>query len=229
MAAPVEQELRRAVADLDALGVRWALVDGLATSVRSVPRFTKDLDFAVAVANDSEAEDVVLRLCGRGYQPVEVLEQDYVERLSGVRLERTGSDVIVDLLFASSGIEDEVVANATRLQVLPRLSAPVATTGHLIALKILRAGRAGGSEADAAGCAPSQGCAQGRGYASRGSRGRLRQAGGGAWSGTRTWYVYGTVILYQRGRSVPQWQSVPARPARACSLFFSRSMTITCR
>ena len=140
MATPVEQELRRAVADLDALRVRWALVGGLAISVRSVPRFTKDLDFAVAVVNDSEAEDVVLRLRGRGYQPAGVLEQDYVERLSGVRLGRAGSDVIVDLLFASSGIEDEVVANATRLQVLPRLSAPVATTGHLIALKVL-AGR----------------------------------------------------------------------------------------
>ena len=62
VATLVEQELRRAVADLDALRVRWALVGGLAISVRSVPRFTKDLDLAVAVVNDSEAEDVVLRL-----------------------------------------------------------------------------------------------------------------------------------------------------------------------
>jgi hypothetical protein len=108
---------------------------------RSVPRFTKDLNFAIAVANDPEAEDVVHQLRGRGYQPVEVLEQEYVERLSGVRLERSGSDVIVDLLFASSGIENEVVTSATRLEVLPQLSAPVATTGHLIALKTL-AGRA---------------------------------------------------------------------------------------
>lgn len=75
MATPVEHELRRAVADLDALRVRWALVGGLAISVRSVPRFTKDLDFAVAVADDSEAEDVVLRLRGRGYQPVESLSR----------------------------------------------------------------------------------------------------------------------------------------------------------
>jgi Nucleotidyl transferase AbiEii toxin, Type IV TA system len=140
MASPVESALRRAVADLDALKVRWALIGGLAVSVRSVPRFTKDLDFAIAVANDSEAEDVVHQLRGRGYQPVEVLEQEYVERLSGVRLERSGSDVIVDLLFASSGIENEVVTSAARLEVLPQLSAPVATTGHLIALKTL-AGR----------------------------------------------------------------------------------------
>jgi hypothetical protein len=140
MASPVESALRRAVADLDALKVRWALIGGLAVSVRSVPRFTKDLDFAIAVANDSEAEDVVHQLRGRGYQSVEILEQEYVERLSGVRLMRSGSDVIVDLLFASSGIENEVVASATRLGVLPQLSAPVATTGYLIALKTL-AGR----------------------------------------------------------------------------------------
>lgn len=140
MASPVESALRGAVADLDALKLRWALIGGFAVSVRSVPRFTKDLDFAIAVTNDSEAEDIVHQLRGRGYQPVEVLEQEYMERLSGVRLERSGSDVIVDLLFASSGIENEVVTSATRLEVLPQLSAPVATTGHLIALKTL-AGR----------------------------------------------------------------------------------------
>ncbi len=64
MATPVEQELRKAVTDLDALRVRWALVGGLAISVRSVPRFTKDLDFAVAVANDSEAEDAPVATTG---------------------------------------------------------------------------------------------------------------------------------------------------------------------
>ncbi len=42
---------------------------GLVISVRSVPRFTKDLDFAVAVANDSEAEDVVHRLRGVAISP----------------------------------------------------------------------------------------------------------------------------------------------------------------
>jgi hypothetical protein len=138
--APVESALGGAVADLSALNVQWALVGGLAVSVRAIPRFTKDLDFAIAVASDSEAEDVVHRLRARGYNPVEVIEQDYVERLSGVRLAHDGLDVVVDLLFASSGIENEVVAGADRLEVLPGLIAPVATTAHLIALKIL-AGR----------------------------------------------------------------------------------------
>jgi hypothetical protein len=49
--ASVESALRAAVSDLNAIGVRWALVGGLAVSARAVPRFTKDLDFAVAVAS----------------------------------------------------------------------------------------------------------------------------------------------------------------------------------
>lgn len=139
--APVERALRRIVADLNAVvNARWALVGGLAVSARTIPRFTKDLDFAVAVASDDEAQDVVRRLRSHGYRPITVLEQDYVERLSGVRLAHEGSDVAVDLLFASSGIENEVVASADRLEVLPSLTAPVATTAHLIALKVL-AGR----------------------------------------------------------------------------------------
>jgi hypothetical protein len=138
--ASVESALQQAAADLNAVGVRWALVGGLAVSARAVPRFTKDLDFAVAVGNDAEAEDVVRRLRVRDYHPVQVLEQDYVGRLSGVRLELKGSDVMVDLLFASSGIETEVVARAERLEVLPGLTVPVATTANLIALKVL-AGR----------------------------------------------------------------------------------------
>lgn len=136
----VESALRMAVADLNAVKARWALVGGLAVSARTVPRFTRDLDFVVAVASDDQAEDIVHSLRSRDYDPVEILEQDYVERLSGVRLAHKGSDVVVDLLFASSGIENEIVASAERLEMLPGLTALVATKAHLIALKVL-AGR----------------------------------------------------------------------------------------
>lgn len=37
----------------------WALVGGLAVSVRTEPRFTRDLDLAVAVSNDREAESIL--------------------------------------------------------------------------------------------------------------------------------------------------------------------------
>ncbi|HWZ88798.1 MAG TPA: nucleotidyl transferase AbiEii/AbiGii toxin family protein, partial [Polyangiaceae bacterium] len=45
--------------------------------------------------------------------------------------------VYVDLLFASSGIEDAIVAAAEELVVLEALAIRVATRGHLIAMKVL--------------------------------------------------------------------------------------------
>ena len=44
---------------------------------------------------------------------------------------------VIDLLFASSGIEAEIVAAAETIELLPRLPMRVATVGHLIALKVL--------------------------------------------------------------------------------------------
>jgi len=40
----LEDVLRQAVADLTTFGVRFALVGGLAVSIRAEPRFTKDAD-----------------------------------------------------------------------------------------------------------------------------------------------------------------------------------------
>lgn len=41
------------------------------------------------------------------------------------------------MLFASSGIEPEIVAAAEPIEVLPELELAVARTGHLIAVKLL--------------------------------------------------------------------------------------------
>jgi len=48
----LEAALRHIVSDLDALGVRWAIVGGLAVSARAEPRTTRDVDVAVAVTCD---------------------------------------------------------------------------------------------------------------------------------------------------------------------------------
>ena len=52
----------------------FALV-GLAVSARTEPRFTRDLDFAVAVTNDPEAEEVVYNLQRVGYLVAATIEQ----------------------------------------------------------------------------------------------------------------------------------------------------------
>lgn len=137
---PVDTALAQAVADLNAVGARYALVGGVAVGLRSVVRFTRDLDFAVAVPGDQEAEAVVFGLRQRGYSVSADLEQTYVDRLCTIRLLRHDSDVIVDLLFANCGLENDIVDYAENVEVIPGVYAPVARTGHLIAMKAL-AGR----------------------------------------------------------------------------------------
>jgi predicted nucleotidyltransferase len=90
------------------------------------------------VRDDQQAEAVVRQLVDSGYRPGAVLEQYVAGRLATVRLvHRSRPDVVIDLLFASSGIEPEIVEQAEALEVLPGLVVPVANVGHLIAMKLL--------------------------------------------------------------------------------------------
>jgi DNA-binding TFAR19-related protein (PDSD5 family) len=116
-----------------------ALIGGFAVSVRAEPRFTRDLDLAVAVASDSQAEQLIYEFCQQGFSVLAMLEQEAQHRLATVRLQKNQVDygLVVDLLFASSGIEREIAEAADILEVFPKVFVPVAKTGHLIALKLL--------------------------------------------------------------------------------------------
>jgi predicted nucleotidyltransferase len=116
------------------------LIGGLAVAARAEPRTTRDVDVAVSVADDGEAEQVVAALLRRGYRLFAQLEHTDTDRLGGVRLVSPAEreeGLVADLLFASSGIESEVVEEAETLEIMPGLAVPVARTGHLIALKVL--------------------------------------------------------------------------------------------
>ena len=134
----LEVALRRVVSLLDEAGATCALIGGLAVSVRVEPRFTRDVDLAVAAATDTDAEALVQRLLTAGCTVISTVEQAAVGRLATVRLLTGAADgPVIDLLFASSGIEAEVIARAERLEVLEGLEIPVATTPDLITLKLL--------------------------------------------------------------------------------------------
>ena len=130
----------RVLRDLNDLGIGHAVIGGLAVSARVEPRMTRDVDIVIAATDDRAAEDVVHRLLGLGYVVDAVLEQSAAGRLATTRLlppMLADSGVVVDLLFASSGIEREVVDAAEPLQILTDAVAPVASVGHLLALKLL--------------------------------------------------------------------------------------------
>jgi len=139
----LEAALRAVGAELNQMGRAWALVGGVAVSARAEPRFTRDIDLALAVADDADAEALVHALVARGYRIMASLEQESVGRLATVRLEAPGEGsegVVVDLLFASSGIEPELVQAADVLDVFPGFPVRVARGGHLLAMKLLSKG-----------------------------------------------------------------------------------------
>ena len=137
---PLTTALHRIAGDLRAAGREWALIGGLAIGARAEPRTTRDVDLVVAVEGDAEAEALVFHLQARGYRTLAAVEQEAVGRLSTVRLLPPGEGrlgVLVDLLFASSGIEPEVARAAETLEIVSGLEVPVARIGHLVALKVL--------------------------------------------------------------------------------------------
>lgn len=136
----LQRALLRLHADLRQLEVGWALVGGFAVGVASRPRTTFDIDVVVSVEGDREAEGLVRRLRIRGYTIDRLLEQEATGRLAGARLippAEVGTGAPIDLLFASSGIETKIAAQAETLEVMKGVVLPVARRGHLIALKVL--------------------------------------------------------------------------------------------
>jgi predicted nucleotidyltransferase len=132
--------LRQAQEALRSEGTRCALVGGLAVSARVEPRFTNDADFAVEVPDDANAERLIHALSARGYGIGMVLEHEGTGRLATVRLlppDHGEGRPVVDVLFASCGIESEIVARAEDVALSDTLVVRVAVCGDLIAMKLL--------------------------------------------------------------------------------------------
>jgi len=130
MSSQLETMIGAVSADLRALGRRFALVGGLAVSARTEPRFTRDLDLVVSVDDDAAAEQLVRDLTARGYEMLALVEQEATGRLATIRLATGREEVegpVVDLLFASSGIEREVIDAAEDVEVFPGLRLAVAS------------------------------------------------------------------------------------------------------
>ena len=106
-------------------------------SVRATARMTQDVDLAVAVADDPDAESLIKGLLVQGYRVLAQIEQEATGRLATVRLVDAADGVIVDLLFASCGIESEVAGAAERVEIERGLVIPVARREHLLAMKVL--------------------------------------------------------------------------------------------
>lgn len=138
MTGALAASLERLGQDLARAGVPWALIGGFAVSARAEPRFTRDVDVCVVVDSDQAAERLALTLTGWGYSILAAIDHEYRDRLAAIRLDSPlVGGVIADLLFASSGVEDDIVEGSDLLEILPGLTVPVAQAAHLVVLKLL--------------------------------------------------------------------------------------------
>ena len=134
--APLEAALEATRRVLDDEQRPFALIGGLAVAVRATPRFTHDVDFALS-CSDAEAEALVGSFVRRGFRMDALLMTKSTNRIATVRLIPPGSDVLVDLLFDFTGIENEIVSMATQASLSSGVRMAVATRAHLIAMKVL--------------------------------------------------------------------------------------------
>ena len=132
----LESALRQSVEVLAEIGVDFAVVGGMAVSVRAEVRFTQDVDIVVAVRSDDGAEQLVHELTQRGYRATAIVEQKETTRLATARL-ISPSKVIVDLIFATTGIELQIVEHATHIRMDEELSVPFSGAEELLAMKVL--------------------------------------------------------------------------------------------
>jgi len=140
MPSPDEERIDQIISLLTSLECKFVLVGGFAVAIRALPRFTKDMDFAVAVQSDRETEKLLLRLQSAGYLVSSLLENKQDGRITAVRLltpESKSTDPDFDLLFNATGIEDSLVKSGELLNITRRSKALVAARGHLIAMKVL--------------------------------------------------------------------------------------------
>lgn len=88
-----ERALRAIVFELTKSHRAFALVGGLAVSIRAEVRFTRDVDLAVVVRDDADAEALVRELSAVGYRALVVVEHEIVlEQAEGIGAAKSRGD-----------------------------------------------------------------------------------------------------------------------------------------
>ena len=128
--------LRLVVDALEKQGQGFALAGGLAVAIRAEPRFTADIDIVVAVGSDAAMESLIYNLRQLDFELIALVELKAQNRLATSRLEAPGG-MIVDLIAATCGIEQEIVARATLVEIPEVGKIPVIRAEELLSMKIL--------------------------------------------------------------------------------------------
>jgi hypothetical protein len=130
--------LVEAASFLESERLDYALIGGLAVSLRGQPRVTADVDMVVAL--DVERAVGLTRVLDQtAFRPFFDGVEEVVERAFILPLRHRTTNVRVDLAIGASGFERQTVARAERLEIAGA-RIPVATAEDLLIMKTI-AGR----------------------------------------------------------------------------------------
>jgi hypothetical protein len=153
----VNEPLRTTLADaasfLQAQQVPYALIGGLAVSVRGQPRMTADVDVVVAADLD-RALSMAAALPGSNFRPLFDDIADVIMKAFLLPVRHRSTNVKVDIAIGLSGFEQQAIARAEPIEMAD-VTIPVATAEDLLVMKVL-AGRPR-DEQDARGLVIAQG------------------------------------------------------------------------
>ena len=131
--------IQKTLADLvdvfNANGVRFAVIGGLAASVRGEPRFTADVDVVIAMDID-EALNLVEALRKTVFRPLFSDVADVVRTAFLLPLRHQETKIKVDVALGLTGFERQAIDRATPRE-LGTSSPPVVTAEDLILMKLL--------------------------------------------------------------------------------------------
>jgi predicted nucleotidyltransferase len=116
MKAPLERALASTVSALDELGLRYAIVGGLAVGAWGVSRSTRDADFYVELPPARHA-DLERTLRARGFDVPAMAEE--LTRF-GVFRSRSADGVFVDIFDAVGPLGEELLARRREITVFDR-------------------------------------------------------------------------------------------------------------
>lgn len=138
MNEPLHATLSDAARLLQSENLRFALIGGLAASLRGQPRVTSDVDFVVAAELD-QIISLARRLDVTKFRGLFADVEQVVETSFILPLRHRESNVKVDIAVGLSGFERQTVGRATPVEIA-ECQIPVASAEDLLLMKLL-AGR----------------------------------------------------------------------------------------
>lgn len=133
----LHKTLADAVDFLQARGLPFAVIGGIAVAVRGEPRFTADVD-AVVSANVDRALALVEELDGSLFRALFPDVGELVQTAFLLPLRHVQTHIKLDLAIGLSGFEQQVIARATAVHIADR-AVPIASSEDLILMKLLAA------------------------------------------------------------------------------------------